>query len=733
MKDDNAQNRIGRVSDGEMLVGVVETTKTDKKQQQIAHVRPLVRITGKSYRKVDSEEFPSRGEVIWFNARSATKDALMLFRVQETSEGPIGHPFKYKVTDEPEPAHEVVDLTKFGSPEDVRLALTVGLKGLRHSPGRFLLLCESVGLVGPVKLVSDANGLKFDEPHLDRLACYSAARFDSITVSCRGQQRVVLGSGVVLRAPDGYVDWDDDKAVLRRCITWAVNHVQQTGEERQLTNRVIDKAAEALARAGSASDRSLEHHRLGRARKILENSKLAHELAIFAVETLTKTPALSLELNKLREEARAEGRAQLEADLQTESDALKEAREEYDKLLDEINTSTEQLAELKKRIETEVSDVEAEVAKRVNEVLKKPAALLAEVSLLRAVLHTSSEVTGTASPSGGPPVSRIALEWRKNTQEIHERGEFRKSLVEAFKSFGVAPSISARIHAAFTARLLVVLSGPQARRTLEAYAHVVCGGRIFYYHASPSLLEPSELFGKVDVRRRCFVAHSTNLLDVLEAARRSSSFGLVAIEGANRGPTESYLLPLLDYIGSERKFQLFHPASVRADDPYQVDASVPWPENVLLALTVVEGATTLPITPELWTRAVLIDTDVPFVGKAKSSRQNLSEITHDSELMKVGEIGSAVVARVLDSLSGYEILRDPAERFLTALASSESDESKLRKALVDSLLLPMAVGIENQEEREDAISRAGEILSQQTSEETAEFQTFAAKIRRRIG
>ena len=405
MKDDNAQNGIGRVSDSEVLVGVVETTKTDKRQHQIAHVRPLVRIIGKSYREVDSEEFPSLGKVIWFNARNAAEDALMLFRVEELSEGPIGHPFKYKVIDEPEPAHEVVDLTKLGSAEDVRLALTAGLKGLKHSPGRFLLLCETVGLVGPVKLVTDRDGLKLDEPHLDRLPCYSAARFELIIISCRGQQRVVLRSGV-LRAPDGYVDWDDDKAVLRRCITWAVNHVEKAGEDRQLTNRVIDKAAEALARAGSASDRSLEHYRLGRARKILENSELAHDLAISAVETLKKTPALSLELNKLREEAKAEGRAQLQADLQTESDALKEAREEYDKLLDEINTSTEQLAKLGKRIETEVSDVEAEIAKRVNEVLKKPAALLAEVSLLRAVLHTSSEVTGIASPSR-PPERRI--------------------------------------------------------------------------------------------------------------------------------------------------------------------------------------------------------------------------------------------------------------------------------------------------------------------------------------
>src|SRR5271168_3961820 len=104
MKDDNAQNGIGRVSDGEVLVGVVETTKTDKRQHQIAHVRPLVRIIGKSYREVDSEEFPSLGKVIWFNARNAAEDALMLFRVEELSEGSIGHPFKYKVIDEPEPA-----------------------------------------------------------------------------------------------------------------------------------------------------------------------------------------------------------------------------------------------------------------------------------------------------------------------------------------------------------------------------------------------------------------------------------------------------------------------------------------------------------------------------------------------------------------------------------------------------------------------------------------------------
>jgi hypothetical protein len=185
-------------------------------------------------------------------------------------------------------------------------------------------------------------------------------------------------------------------------------------------------------------------------------------------------------------------------------------------------------------------------------------------------------------------------------------------------------------------------------------------------------------------------------------------------------------------MGSDRKFQLFHPASVRSDDPYRVDADVTWPENVLLSLTAVEGATTLPITPELWTRAILVDTEIPFVRKASSSRETPSEIARDGEVMKVGEPSSDVVAKVLDSLSGYEASRESAEQFLTALASFESDESKLRKALVDSLLLPIAVGIENQEEREDAVSKAGELLSPQTTEQKAAFQTFATKLRRRI-
>ena len=101
--------------------------------------------------------------------------------------------------------------------------------------------------------------------------------------------------------------------------------------------------------------------------------------------------------------------------------------------------------------------------------------------------------------------------------------------------------------------------------------------------------------------------------------------------------------------------------------------------------------------------------------------------------MKAGEVSRDMIGRVLDSLSGYEVLREPAQRFLTALASSESDESKLRRALVTSLLLPMAVGIENQEERQDAISKAEEVLLQQTSEEQAEFHAFAVKLRRRIG
>jgi hypothetical protein len=322
-----------------------------------------------------------------------------------------------------------------------------------------------------------------------------------------------------------------------------------------------------------------------------------------------------------------------------------------------------------------------------------------------------------------------SLDWTPADRVISDSVDLRTALMTAFRGCGVAPPAAIRIHAAVAAGLLPIVVGPAALLALDVYSRVVCGGRAVTLHVSPAIFEPTELFGRVDTTRGAFVCHAAGLLDILNAAAGSRGVGLVSLEGINRGPTESYLLPLLQMRSRGGRIPLFH-SGAPISSPVRVDPILVWPSNLWLAATSVDGPTSLPISRELLAHAVVIEADEcpPTPGGAERPP---SEIALDGNVVTPGEIPAGVVDGLVELLPDARGYRSSLKRFGAMLARFQSDPRWLRTALVESVLLPVAVTLESEEERGEALATLGKHLDAD-AEETGRLVALGRRVRRRI-
>jgi hypothetical protein len=706
-------------------LGIVDWTGLDKTGQTIAGVLPLFDITTSEWRSIHADkEFPALGRAFWFRA-TATETELLYFRAEDNVGG---KEYEFKVT-EPHVAIEVRDLRELGTPEIVRRALSAGLKWPALVAGRALLWCADDLVVGPVKLVPSNNNLiTFEHPQRHEIPCYSKNDIDLREVPDPRYKRFVLAETSPLVA-NSYVDWDTDKLVVRRAITWAAERAKEKEKEIALTKRQIEEAASYLTNSGANPKLKLEYYRLQRTLEMIAGVQRANEVTNSAIEALQKHPVISKELEELRERVTTTVTEDIRKALKKEHEALAQTQLDREQLASEVETAQSQLENIRIRIDDAVRDIEVEVDRRIAEVLEKPATLLAESAILRTVLN---EPKGRITQSNDPQSDikkRPSIAWPRSQNVITEFKDFKKLLLRSSKATQVPLKVFWRIHAAISSRLLPVLAGPQSIKALEGYARVACGARVFRIHASPSFFEVSDLFGKFDSVRGQFLPHPAGLIDVLETARQSSGQALVIIEGANRAPTESYLLPLLQAVQSNSTLQLFHPTVAAPSDPYYDMCEINWPTNLLLAMTVVEGATTLPISPDIWINAVLVETDGDSAGI--SPYPEVSEVNLDEEMTGLPDQQTGISDALLESLPAYVPFRNTSERYLSALSYFESDLHNLETAFIESLLLPLIVSLSSDEECDKALNHLIEAASTSASD-PLELEPLAQRIRRRL-
>jgi hypothetical protein len=357
------------------------------------------------------------------------------------------------------------------------------------------------------------------------------------------------------------------------------------------------------------------------------------------------------------------------------------------------------------RLKEQASGIETSLVGRIDQVLGNVPGLLADVALLKPFFEsrpsqnrgTSTGGRGMLAAADGPP---LQLEWPSAKVKISDIKELRVGVMRALRAMGVAAAAYQPVHAALATGLVPIVTGARALEALEAYAHVMCAGRILAVEVTSAIADVQDLFGKLE--GRAFTPHPAGLIDVLRAAREHEGPFLVVLDGVNRGSTESYFLPLIRLVRNRAaSIPLFHPQAIDPSDAYRSEARVQWPSNLLLAATAIEGPTTLPIAPDIWNQSILAvaEADGDFTGPTELGEP--SEVDGSS-----GLLDSAPARDQLDWISEeLPQLHGLARRMAGGLAALSTDQSMLQIAITKSIVVPHVASILGEEDRAEEVTR----------------------------
>ena len=363
---------------------------------------PLFEIAKSDWRLIDAQdEFPKQGQIFWPQAREAQDRALVFVNPKEN---PGGVKDNYRVEGFEFPS-EVLDLRAYGDPKSVGSAIVHGLRRVDVAARTVLLWCAPSVLVGPVKLSLTPKGLlTLDSSPRTRIATFQISADAVRSVNDGRNERYLLSAE--LGAPSGFVDWDDDRVIVRRALTAAVERAKRTGADPGLTKRMIEDAAEAIVGVATGADVQLEKYRLERARALCADTALIASVASELATDLLQHPEIIRSLDVLRSVRKQELEVELRAELgtqlaavRTELDRVTEAavkgREEVASAKANVATLQQEFVAAENALEQKVADAEQEVARRLADVVSKPPLFLPGSPILQPFL-TRKQIHATA-------------------------------------------------------------------------------------------------------------------------------------------------------------------------------------------------------------------------------------------------------------------------------------------------------------------------------------------------
>jgi hypothetical protein len=687
------------------LLGVVDWVNEDNPGFWLAGVRPLV---DGDWKAVSPADFPSRGLAFWGGATDARKDVLFYFGTEENP-GRTPPKDRFRVVD-PKPALEILDYRSSGDADQVRKAVSFGIR--RATPVDEVLLWSSGDvLVGPVRLVLGPNGLlTMDRDRSDRIPFCRVSASDVREVRC-GRQAMVLA--IPLPPPAGYVDWDDDRAVLQRALKTVLARSTTDRLDEEAVRRILDDAARAPLAAIDKTELELDAMRMDRARSIVAASERLGGLSRELVEALQEHPDVQTQIRAAIRTAENEARLEVAQKLAFEREELERLEVGVQRARRDLEATEGDLRRAGERRDNELEETRKLTEAQLQAVLASPSGLAATASIQRAV-------------AGMQPIERVRTRrpvhtsWQLGAALATDTNELRRRAAAAFKAEGFAASHFQHIHAALAGRLVPVLAGADAQRAAEAYARVVTAERIAVVNVGAHAAEPGDMFGRVSPVGHV-VPHAAGLCDLLTAAGTSTGYMLVLLEGANRAPPESVLIPLVRAWRLGTSIRVFHPAAIDEDDPYADCASVIWPSNVLLACTLVEGATTLPMPSELWSSAVFVEIQAEEVFEARHA--STSEVDPTSDLLSL--IDEELDVGDLYDLTQLLPVRATARRFARGLRRFTSDPRVVDAALAHAVAAPALASLAAEDVR-DAAAKVAEVVLD------ADFDAYLARVRSRL-
>jgi hypothetical protein len=248
--------------------------------------------------------------------------------------------------------------------------------------------------------------------------------------------------------------------------------------------------------------------------------------------------------------------------------------------------------------ETLLRGFETTLGARLKEVFSSPEKFLAELSLLKAGLDTLAPVRTSA-------VARVESERPRQTDEsaslpadrlISSAEELNRCLEQTFELNGVSPALVRPLHASLLSGALPVFSGAWGYEACAAYARCVTAGSLFWFPVSPTLVEPAQLFSDAGSS-----SEPTGLLQFLLRVQASEHMHLLLLDGINKGPVDSYLMPILACYRDAWQAPGGRVLPLRSHS-----SSFPWPRNVLLAAIHSEGMVSISPPATFWNHSTLI-------------------------------------------------------------------------------------------------------------------------------
>lgn len=682
------------------LIGVVDFLAVDR---SFGRVEPILESHDQGWRPAKASDFPPENRVFWSRPPVGLAAGSI---VQVTVEGNVADKAKdhYKVASH-QFCTEVVDLRATGDVEALRRAVDAGLK-LFPPPQPHVMLWAKDGIVGPFKLVQ-TNGLwTIEETMRPQVGLYTPEELSMTLLSAKSGKRYILSASNP-PLPSAQVDWGSDEDVLRRALTHAATHLKRDNANHALTRAAIAQAVADETVDGTQAQVALWSNRLARAEKYLAATKTLGTQAASLTELIQALPAFKRELEAALGGVREAAKARVEAELTAEKASLDAIRKEKAAVQKEREVVQAELETAKAKVRQEVEALEETLEERVRAAVEKPERLLADVAMFRAI-----GAPGSVGPSATPqtvPRTRERRTWGIAANQVRTLGELRSAIGRHAGALSVQLPACLNVHCAYKAGSFPLLYGPRAVEVAETYSRAVAGGRFTVVQVSPLFRQPSDLIG--EVRNGRFVPHAAALVDVLSGAAGSEGLAVVVIEGVNRAPVESFLLPLLRLTSRRAEtLPVFHPSAVDAGDAYEDASAIMWPANVILIGTAVDGPTSLPVPSQLWADAILIRCGIGSRanGSSPTPASATSDLTPDFRKSECAGGRDDAVLQMFATLETQdptpaELLdsADVAARYSHALAACQADSRERLKEVVRACLIPPIASVAMAPRREE--------------------------------
>ncbi len=620
-------------------LGIVERISLGKPG---ARVRPIAQAsTDKAAWNITNEKFDNSGVVSWWTIpKDLRKGSYWIFQIEESpsyqADKPQHDEFRI-VENSSHPATQVLTLPAAKDEDDIRrLLIADGLPVDRCVTKQAFVSTFAGNYIGPFRLVFGNEKVTLDPSDLEApVDVYELVKPKEFFTH---DDYAILPAAAMLTIfkKVGEVDFSPDSVFLKRAIRDLKKAEPNTIETAKLTSRLIDTYIHAF---GTKHLSLAERHRLARLKSLAESGKGDIQLVEDCLSALAAWAPVQQQIETAKEQAVS--RALLDQkgaidDLTQTNHHLEDKRKA---LVSELKTLDERALAQRRENETALEEFEKSVRRKLKAVATESTEFLASIPLIKAALGAFD-----GAKTGGKETASIRT--AISNAGIAARDQVVPTLQANVSAAGLDWWTAAALASSLTAGFVPLVRGHQTRDQLNVIAASLTGSRLFWLPLNPTQLTSVDLSNAiVTCDDPAYDGNTITLKSLLRHVRETGQLCLLCFEGINLCQADALLMPVLRQYAHLRKI-----VSVGTDvRPDIMTALGPWPNNLLIAGTIVESPLALPMSKAVWELATMVSAplvfkpSLPQYKKAAESSPSVTSVDSSEWTAFIREIGKGAI------------------------------------------------------------------------------------------